>query len=207
MFVPHSLDPWHHRKWLLTWIFTLDKTETKKGLGMCPVSRNKHWTWDSNQYCLFPKFETEFVTKSVTNKEWDWEGINIYAEPLEHSFLMWGCLCVCRYLSIFMGTQAYTCRPENNPGCHPPEYHLLPFRPGLSLALSSPIGLDWPTKELQPSSCLPSLHRHLQIHTTMPGIFTWVLDIELRSSCLQVCFTTWTISNPWDIFNSFWKGK
>lgn len=92
-FYPHSLNLCHRHKWILTWIFTLEKTETKKVLGICPISHeiNTEIETPVNSVCL--QSSGQFVSNSVTDEEWVWEGISVYTElsPLEHSFLVLGC--------------------------------------------------------------------------------------------------------------------
>lgn len=78
-----------------------------------------------------------------------------------------GCTCVCRYLGIFMGTQSWV------------SYSGIPSP---SFQTRSLIGLElikWSrlTSQRAPVILLSSAQT-LQIHTTTPGIFTWVLTLN-----------------------------
>lgn len=68
--------------------------------------------------------------------------------------------------------------------CHPHGYYTPPQSQCLSLLESFPISLGWLASEPQGAHFyLPALG--LQEDATIPDLFTWVLGLKLKFSCLQ----------------------
>lgn len=89
-------------------------------------------------------------------------------------------LCVCLYfvICVCLRVHMHVCRykPEDNLGCHPQEGCPPPLRQGL-------IGLQPTSKTRQRDTpVFTPLALRLQVCTIMPGIFSWLLGIELWSS-------------------------
>lgn len=76
------------------------------------------------------------------------------------------------------------------------------LRKSLHHSLNLPIRLDWLAREAQASFCL-----HLPGVTTRPHILSWILGINLRSSCLRdkhlINWCGFLVPSPWGIFNGF----
>lgn len=72
--------------------------------------------------------------------------------------------------------------------------------------------VDWATVDIQPqgSTCLHlPISTGIQVHVTIPFILMWVLQMELRHSCLcGMHFTNWLITPPRTLlYFSLWKLK
>ena len=105
------------------------------------------------------------------------------------------CMCVhvCRCMCAHNCVRAHVCLcvegPDSKLGCRLPDAHSFPlflFKTGSFIVLDY-VSLGWPVspKDLLVSAS-PALGSGV---TTMPGLFTWVTGIKLRSSCLEdKCF-------------------